>query len=160
MEKSGRQLTSSAPERIARRQEPETSESHLLSSRASAPCILLVDRDISFLTMVSRRLAKGGFRVITAQNAPEALQRLIWQYFDVVITSDRLDGISGAQLAAHLKSLPTIPRGSAVPIVMLSEDSELQRGDDGPADRRCSFDQLPELASIVGQLVYARRARQ
>jgi CheY-like chemotaxis protein len=105
------------------------------------------------LTVVSRRLAKGGFRVITAQNAAEALQRLIWQYFDVVITSDRLEGISGSQLAAHLKSLPTIPRGSAVPIVMLSADSDIQALDSSPADQLCTFDDLPQLASIVDQLL-------
>lgn len=153
MEKHSRQLANSASARAVGSEGFETKESHTFSAQASAPCVLLVDRDISFLTVVSRRLAKGGFRVITAQNAAEALQRLIWQYFDVVITSDRLEGISGSQLAAHLKSLPTIPRGSAVPIVMLSADSDIQALDSSPADQLCTFDDLPQLASIVDQLL-------
>ncbi len=135
---------------------PSTGASPLPDSGLRHTSILLVDRDLTTLTTITKRLSARGFKVVATQTATEALQRLVWQYFDLVITSDRLEGVSGHQLTEHLKSLPTIPRGAGVPVLILNERTPSSDGTSPLpeiADAYCALNQLDEIERTIDILL-------
>lgn len=63
--------------------------------------ILLVDDDPAVLKSLGRVLATEGWRVVTAANGEEALERLAERQPDLIITDLRMAGISGWDLLFH-----------------------------------------------------------
>jgi two-component system response regulator MtrA len=93
---------------------------------AAPPCkiqpvderILLVEDDASIRETTSLGLAGAGFRVTTAGDGREALDRFRQQPFDLVVLDLMLPGLDGYEVCRELR------RTSAVPIVMLSARSD------------------------------------
>ena len=79
-----------------------------------APHLLLVDDDRRIRELLSRFLAKSGYRVTLAATAAEAWNHLKHFAFDLIVLDAMMPGQSGYDFAAELR------RESDVPILMLT----------------------------------------
>jgi two-component system, OmpR family, phosphate regulon response regulator OmpR len=85
-----------------------------------APHLLVVDDDRRIRDLLSRYLAREGFRVTTAGNAAEARAKLDGLSFDLLVLDVMMPGESGFDLAKAIRA------SSAVPILMLTARDETQ----------------------------------
>jgi two-component system, OmpR family, phosphate regulon response regulator OmpR len=79
-----------------------------------APHLLVVDDDRRIRDLLSRYLAREGYRVTTAQNAVDARAKLDGLSFDLLVLDVMMPGESGFDLAKSLRLT------SQVPILMLT----------------------------------------
>lgn len=87
--------------------------------------ILIVDDNLSELELISHYLREGGYTVINAVGAKEALSKVLEQKPDVVVTDVVMPGMSGFELCRRLKTHPATEK---VPIVICSsKDQEIDR---------------------------------
>ncbi len=87
--------------------------------------ILIVEDTLSELELMSHYLREGGYNVINAVGAQEALNKVLEQKPDVIITDVVMPGMSGFELCRRLK---THPETEKVPIVICSsKDQEIDR---------------------------------
>jgi len=94
-----------------------------LPSPASRRAILFVDAGKTLLHVVRAALSPGGFRVVAAHNAEQALSLCRKHDFELVLTSVLLPGLSGLELCRRLKEENP---GRYLPVVILSSsDSAL-----------------------------------
>ncbi len=70
----------------------------------NAARILVVDDDPSLRRVLEYNLARKGFRVTSAMNAEEALERFQREPFEVVITDILMPGINGIDLLNKIKA--------------------------------------------------------
>ncbi len=72
--------------------------------------VLVVDDEEEVRTLTARMLAAGGYRVITAAGALQALQLAESATVRLVVTDLRMPGMSGEELAEHLRRrTPELP---------------------------------------------------
>jgi DNA-binding NtrC family response regulator len=64
--------------------------------------VLLVDDEELFREMTAETLTTKGFKVVTANNAKQALESLDSQFFDVVLLDVRMPGMDGLELLGKL----------------------------------------------------------
>jgi two-component system phosphate regulon response regulator OmpR len=83
-----------------------------------APHLLVVDDDRGIRNLLSRFLAREGYRVTTAETAAEARSKLDGLRFDLLILDVMMPGESGFELARAIRQT------SAVPILMLTARDE------------------------------------
>src|SRR5215470_1132472 len=83
-----------------------------------APHLLVVDDDRRIRDLLSRYLAREGYRVTTAGNAAEARAKLDGLSFDLLVLDVMMPGESGFDLAKAIRT------SSAVPILMLTARDE------------------------------------
>lgn len=87
--------------------------------------ILVVEDTLSELELMSHYLREGGYNVINAVGAQEALDKIAQQKPDAIITDVVMPGMSGFELCRRLK---THPATEDVPIVICSsKDQEIDR---------------------------------
>ena len=87
--------------------------------------ILIVEDTLSELELMSHYLREGGYTVINAVGAKEALEKISQQKPDVIITDVVMPGMSGFELCRRLKTHPDTEK---VPIVICSsKDQEIDR---------------------------------
>jgi two-component system phosphate regulon response regulator OmpR len=85
-----------------------------------APHLLVVDDDRRIRDLLSRYLAREGYRVTTAHNATDARAKLDGLSFDLLVLDVMMPGESGFDLAKSLR------RTSQVPILMLTARVEAE----------------------------------
>src|SRR5262249_31009013 len=90
----------------------------LASLSDDAPHLLVVDDDRRIRDLLSRYLAREGYRVTTAGNAAEARAKLDGLSFDLLVLDVMMPGESGFDLAKAIRA------SSAVPILMLTARDE------------------------------------
>jgi phosphate regulon transcriptional regulator PhoB len=83
--------------------------------------ILIVDDEPDIVDLVSYNLKKDGFRVTTASDGEQALNKIRKEKFDLVVLDLMLPGIQGVELCRMIRS---DPRTSATPIIMLTAKGE------------------------------------
>jgi two-component system response regulator GlrR len=72
--------------------------------------VLLVDDDCDLLKLLTLRLQRADFTVLTADSGAEALKRLAEYQPRAVITDLRMDGLNGLELLAEIESrYPVLP---------------------------------------------------
>ncbi len=72
--------------------------------------ILLVDDEINFLNVLTKRLTRRGFKVTTANNGDEAIQALRSNDFDIVVLDLKMEGMDGIEvLKIFKKMVPDLP---------------------------------------------------
>jgi CheY-like chemotaxis protein len=81
--------------------------------------ILLVDDDRGLRHVLSTLLTEAGHTVVTAGDGPEAVARLDGGATDIVLLDLGLPGMSGLEVLAHARALPTPP----LVIVMTADDT-------------------------------------
>ena len=96
--------------------------------------ILLVDDEPDMLEMLSMRLTKAGYKIITSVTGEECLQKAEKVYPDLILLDILLPGMSGFEVARQLKT-KEVTRN--IPIIMVTaligEDPKakgLERGAD------------------------------
>ena len=87
--------------------------------------VLVVDDTPSQLELMSKYLREGGYFVLGAADAQEALTKAIDQKPDLVITDVVMPGMSGFELCRNLKKNPVTQK---LPIIICSsKNQELDR---------------------------------
>lgn len=72
--------------------------------------VLIVDDDPVISKSFDRVLAEWGYAVISAQNGNEALDKLAREDYDAVFTDIKMPGMSGIEVAQHIKATrPWLP---------------------------------------------------
>jgi diguanylate cyclase (GGDEF)-like protein/PAS domain S-box-containing protein len=100
-----------------RRQLPE----HLLQRNARARTLLLVDDEDNVVASLKRLLRRDGYHIITANSGAQGLQRLAEHRVDVIVSDQRMPGMTGVELLRRAKELyPDTVR------IVLSGYTELQ----------------------------------
>ena len=87
-----------------------------------APHILVVDDDARIRSLLTRYLARDGYRVTMAANAAEAEARMGALAFDLIVCDVMMPGESGVSLTRRLRAMGT-PQ-ARVPVLMLTARGE------------------------------------
>jgi diguanylate cyclase (GGDEF)-like protein/PAS domain S-box-containing protein len=94
---------------------------HLFDRPPSERTLLLVDDEDNILASLKRSLRRGGYRILTANGAAEGLQRLAENDVDVIVSDQRMPGMTGVEFLRRAKDLyPDTVR------IVLSGYTELQ----------------------------------
>jgi diguanylate cyclase (GGDEF)-like protein len=67
--------------------------------------LLIVDDDQNIVSSLKRLLRKEGYHIITAQNGPDGLQRLAENEVDVILSDQRMPGMTGVEFLRRAKDL-------------------------------------------------------
>jgi DNA-binding response OmpR family regulator len=92
--------------------------SNLTDGPAPPQTILIVEDDASLRVILGRRLQENGFKVMTAQTAPEVQRIFADQPIDLILLDIMLPGTSGLDICRNIR------RESDVPIIILSARTE------------------------------------
>jgi diguanylate cyclase (GGDEF)-like protein len=94
---------------------------HLLRFNRARPTLLLVDDEPSILSSLKRLLRNEGYRIVTAASGSEGLQVLAEQAVDVIVSDQRMPGMTGVEFLRNVRQLyPDTVR------IVLSGFTELQ----------------------------------
>jgi CheY-like chemotaxis protein len=126
------------------------------------PLVLLVEDDPDGRLLFCEWLSDAGFRVETAHNGLQALERALEIHPDAILTDLHIPGIDGYELTRRLKS---DPRTSSIPVLAVTgyapftqDPSRADRaGCDAVLPKPCDPDDLSTtLRSLIAE---ARRRR-
>lgn len=87
--------------------------------------VLVVDDTLSELELISSYLRQGGYTVINATDAKEALNKAAEQKPDVIVTDIVMPGMSGFELCRSLKE--SAATGKTPIVVCSSKNQEIDR---------------------------------
>lgn len=73
------------------------------------PAILLVDDDLTLLSVLSRRVARAGYDVRTAASGPAALKQLEASWPAMLVIDLMMPGMDGFELARRVKQVADLP---------------------------------------------------
>jgi adenylate cyclase len=90
--------------------------------RVASGRILIVDDNASNRDLLSRRLAREGYRVTIAEDAEAAFARISGEPFDLILLDLMMPGISGFEALCRLKSEESTRH---IPVIMISALNEL-----------------------------------
>jgi DNA-binding response OmpR family regulator len=90
-------------------------------SGISTPIVLVADDSRTVLSMVTSRLERRGYEVVTAANGEDALQLARQRVPTLVILDVEMPGIDGLEVTRRLRAEPAT---SEVPIVLLTSLDE------------------------------------
>ncbi|MBA4174974.1 MAG: hypothetical protein C0505_00200 [Leptothrix sp. (in: Bacteria)] len=76
-----------------------------VSGSAVVRTLLLVDDEENILSALKRLFRPDGYRIVTATGATEALQRLAEHPVDVIVSDQRMPGMTGVELLRRTKEL-------------------------------------------------------
>jgi EAL domain-containing protein (putative c-di-GMP-specific phosphodiesterase class I)/CheY-like chemotaxis protein len=95
-----------APEQIeALLREDRRLPPHLLRQRQRQRTLLLVDDEANILAALKRLLRRDGYQIITADGGEQGLQRLAEHPVDVIVSDQRMPGMSGVEFLRRAKAL-------------------------------------------------------
>ena len=94
---------------------------HLLLRRTHQRTLLLVDDEDNVVSSLKRLLRRDGYHVVTANSGAQGLQRLAEHAVDVIVSDQRMPGMTGVEFLRRAKALyPDTVR------IVLSGYTELQ----------------------------------
>jgi DNA-binding response OmpR family regulator len=73
------------------------------------PAVLLVDDDLTLLSVLSRRVGRAGYEVRTATSGPAALKQLEGSWPALLVIDVMMPGMDGFELARRVKQLADLP---------------------------------------------------
>lgn len=82
------------------------------------PAVLLVDDDLTLLSVTARRISRAGYDVRTAPSGPDALREIERSWPSLVIVDLMMPGMDGFELCRRIKLIADLP------IIMLSAVDE------------------------------------
>ncbi len=125
-----------------------------MSSYDTKELILLADDSITTLTMVSARLQRTGYDVVTATRGDEALALTLERRPQLVVLDLDMPGLGGLEVCQKLRSDPSF---AAMPIVLLTSHGSNEYVDAGLQAGATAYMVKPfspqELAARVGELL-------
>jgi DNA-binding response OmpR family regulator len=101
---------------------------------SGAPVVLVADDDPDILTLVSLRLRKAGYGVVTAADGEEALQAVLEHRPELAIVDMRMPKMDGLELIRRIRA---DDESSDIPVIALSarvRDANLAEGFEAGAD--------------------------
>src|SRR5262245_61172297 len=122
---------------------------------ASGKTILIVDDDPQIVTMLSLRLGKRGYRVLTATDGVQALDSATRERPDLVILDVMMPGKNGWEVARGIRQDPVTERIKIVVLTAIGESvNEMTSplyGADAHIDKPFEFDRLEKtLQTLLG----------
>ncbi|GHV31999.1 hybrid sensor histidine kinase/response regulator [Bacteroidia bacterium] len=84
--------------------------------------ILFVDDDIVQLNLLSELMKRAGLSYVCSVSAPDALNLLEKESFDIIFTDIQMPDIKGFELAEKIRKQP-YPKAQTIPVIGLSADS-------------------------------------
>ena len=87
--------------------------------------LLIVDDEVRILTALRRTLRREGYEILTAETATRALELLVQHNVDLVLSDQKMPGMSGVELLAEVKRL----RPAAARILITGWTEAVPRGD-------------------------------
>ncbi len=125
-----------------------------MSSSASTVLILVADDSISTLTLVSARLQRSGYEVVTATRGDEALALALERRPQLVVLDLEMPGLNGLAVTEKLRTDESFAN---VPIILLTAHVEQKYIDAGKAAGADAYVVKPfspqELATRVDELL-------
>ncbi len=103
------------------KQEIITSQSIKLSNKSNSQTLLIVDDNEMNRDMLSRRLERGGYKILIAVNGEQALEIVAQQAVDLVLLDIMMPGLSGLET---LKRLRETFSQAQLPILMATAKDE------------------------------------
>ncbi len=85
--------------------------------QTSQRTILLIDDETTLLKVVSRRLVKEGFRMLTAESGEEGLRLAEEELPDLILLDIMMPKMKGWDVCARLKANP---KTASIPVVFLT----------------------------------------
>lgn len=79
------------------------------------PSILVVDDEPNSLFGISQILTDEGFKVIPAESGKQALEKLKTDLINVVVTDERMPGLSGMELLSEIKKMD-----QQIPVILIT----------------------------------------
>jgi DNA-binding NtrC family response regulator len=86
-----------------------------------SPRILVVDDESMICQQLERLYTHGGYTVVVATSAEEALERLGMEDIDLIVTDIRLPGMSGIELTTRIKE-----RWAEVPVIVITGYADIE----------------------------------
>ncbi|MEI9813187.1 MAG: EAL domain-containing protein [Acidobacteriota bacterium] len=124
--------------------------------------LLVVDDEFHNRLALSRRLARGGYAVDTAEGGAEALDKILRDHYDLVLLDQMMPGMSGVDL---LKLLRATYSPVDLPVIMVTgideKETMVEALEEGANDYVVKPVEIPEItARIETQLARARSGRR
>ena len=120
--------------------------------------VLVADDDEDILQLVSFRLERAGYTVVTAPDGPEALAAARQHLPDLAVLDVMMPGLNGYEVTRQLRADPAT---AAIPVILLTarvQEADVSRGFEAGADDYLRKPFSPqELRSRV-QAILARRS--
>ena len=113
--------------------------------------LLLVDDEVGFVDVLSKRLSKRNMVVTAAYSGTEAIQTLRKQDFDVAVLDLKLEDMDGIEILKIFKKL--VP---AMPVIMLTGHGSEQAAREGVASGAFDYLTKPsDLEDLVAKIMQA-----
>ena len=113
--------------------------------------LLLVDDEVGFVDVLSKRLSKRNMTVTAAYSGTEAIQPLRKQDFDVAVLDLKLEDMDGIEILKIFKKL--VP---AMPVIMLTGHGSEQAAREGVASGAFDYLTKPsDLEDLVDKIMQA-----
>lgn len=127
-----------------------------MNDASPPPTILVADDEPDIVSLVSRRLTRSGFSVITAVNGEDALQVTLSRMPDLALLDVMMPRLTGIEVSRLLRAAPET---HALPVILMSAGlfDQLSIPDDADAFIAKPFGALG-LTALVRE-VLARRSR-
>jgi CheY-like chemotaxis protein len=118
------------------------------------PRVLIADDDQDILRLISRRLSRRGYEVITAANGQEALDAMTPEAPDAVVLDWLMPKVTGSEACKRIKGDPAT---ADIPVVLLTAratESDIEEGLASGADAYLTkpFD-IYELDAMLRQVI-------
>jgi len=118
--------------------------------------ILVVDDEPDPLSLTKRILERNGYRVFTASDGEEALQKVNAEPPDLILLDIVMQGKDGVEVCKILKSKPKTRRIPVVMFTVLGRDVDIKRATDAGCDGYVTRpfvteDLLAEIKKHLGQ---------
>lgn len=130
-------------------------------AQADRPVILVVDDDADIRALVALRLEHALYRVVTAHDGLEALERAVELRPDLIVLDVGMPGLDGFETSKRLREHPLT---SHVPVVFLTaraQEADVARGYEHGGDGYVTKPFQPgELLARVESLVGVGRMRE
>ena len=113
--------------------------------------LLLVDDEVGFVDVLSKRLSKRNMTVTAAYSGTKAIQTLRKQDFDVAVLDLKLEDMDGIEILKIFKKL--VP---AMPVIMLTGHGSEQAAREGVASGAFDYLTKPsDLEDLVDKIMQA-----
>ena len=96
--------------------------------------VLVADDDEDILQLVSFRLERAGYTVVTAADGPEALAAARQHQPDLAVLDVMMPGLNGYEVTRQLRADPAT---AAIPVILLTarvQEADVSRGFEAGAD--------------------------
>lgn len=89
--------------------------------------ILVVDDEETNRDILSRRLVKEGYAVMTADSGKAALNMLRLEHYDLVLLDIMMPGLDGYEVLERIRSEPYLHQTPVIMVTALSDESSIKR---------------------------------